>query len=308
MATRTRRTIVRALPAGSYLEWSPIIAGAIGAAAISFLLLTFGASIGLTLTSPWPNSGMTVWAAVIAVGWWSIMVQIGSFFVGGYLAGRMRAGWGDADIDESRFRDGAHGFMVWALGIIVGAAILALSGGAALKTAAMSGSTVAAGAASGNANALSTSPVDYAVDNLLRPVPRSGGATLSTPFPGSPAQSQSNNPALRDEARRIFTASIKNGELTAADRDYLTDSVATRTGLPQADAQKRVDQSVTQVRDLEVKSRAAADKARKAGIVGGFLTAATLLIGLAAAAAGAALGGRHRDEGTTAHLFGHRFW
>lgn len=303
MAIRTRRALVRAFPGGSYLEWGPVIAGALGAAAISFLLLTFGASIGLTLSSPWPNSGVSIYAIVLAVAWWMVIVQIGSFFAGGYLAGRMRMRWNDTAA-EAQFRDGAHGFLVWAIGILVGAFILAVTGGATLKTAAQSGSMVAAGAASGNANSLASSPVDYAVDSLLRPVPRGSGAT---PL-GATAQSQNNNPALRDEARRIFSASIKNGELTAADRDYLTDSVATRTGLPQTDAQKRVDQSIGQARDLEIQSRVAADKARKAGIIAGFLAAASLLISLAAAAAGARLGGRHRDEGTTAHLFGHQFW
>ncbi len=309
MAIRTRRGLARAIPSGSYVEWSPVIAGAIGAAAISFLLLTFGATIGLTFTSPWSGSGASVYATVIAVAWWAVIVQIGSFFAGGYLAGRMRVRWANSDLEEAQFRDSTHGFLVWALGVLVGALILAMTGGATLKAAAQSGATVAAGAASGNANTLGTSPVDYAVDSLLRPVPRGTTTPASvTPFPTAPAQSQNNNPALRDEARRIFTASINNRELTAADRDYLADSVASRNGLTQADAQKRVTDSITQARDLEIKARVSADKARKAGIIGGFLAAASLLISLAAAAGGARLGGAHRDEGTTAHLFGHRFW
>jgi hypothetical protein len=36
------------------------MAGAVLAAAFSFVLLTFGAAIGLSATSPWPNSGMSV--------------------------------------------------------------------------------------------------------------------------------------------------------------------------------------------------------------------------------------------------------
>ncbi|MGI8527622.1 MAG: hypothetical protein ACR2K5_15910 [Pseudolabrys sp.] len=310
MALRTRRGIVRAIPSGSYVEWGPIIAGAVGASAISFLLLTFGASVGLTFTSPWSSSGTSIWVTVIAVAWWAVVVQIGSFFAGGYLAGRMRMRWADSDLDEAQFRDSTHGFLVWALGVLAGALILAMTGTATLKAAAQGGSTIAAGAASGNANTLSTSPIDYAVDSMLRPAPRvSSGAqsqaTLAQPFAG---QTQNNNPALRDEARRIFTASINNRELTAADRDYLAESIAARDGLSPSDAQKRIDQSIGQARDLEIKARASADKARKAGIIGGFLAAASLLVSLAAAAGGARLGGAHRDEGTTAHLFGHRFW
>src|SRR5689334_705623 len=133
MATRRRATAVMA--GASYVEWSPVIAGAVGAAAISFLLLTFGASIGLTLTSPWPNSGISIWATVLAVGWWAVMVEIGSFFAGGYLAGRVRGTWADNDRSESRFRDSTHGFLVWALSVLIGALLLAFTTGTAAKTA-----------------------------------------------------------------------------------------------------------------------------------------------------------------------------
>ena len=44
-------------PGSSFVEWGSVLAGAVLAAAISFVLLTFGAAIGLSATSPWPNSG-----------------------------------------------------------------------------------------------------------------------------------------------------------------------------------------------------------------------------------------------------------
>src|SRR3954453_12988940 len=106
---RARTLVSGGAAGGSYVEWSAVIAGAIGASALSFLLLTFGGAIGLTLTSPLPNaSGLSAWGTMIAVTWWAVAVQIGSFFAGGYLAGRMRARWREADRNESRFRDGAH--------------------------------------------------------------------------------------------------------------------------------------------------------------------------------------------------------
>ena len=96
--------------------------------------------------------------------------------------------------------------------------------------------------------------------------------------------------------------------MTARDRDYLTPVVANRTGLPEAEAQKRVDEAVTEAKNLEIKAREAADKARKTALITGFLAAASLLIGLAVACAGASLGGRHRDENRSPEFFGHRFW
>jgi hypothetical protein len=53
--------------------------------------------------------------------------------------------------------------------------------------------------------------------------------------------------------------------------------------LPEADAQNRVDAAVNEARDLEIKAREQADKARRAAIVTGFIAAASLLISLVAA-------------------------
>jgi hypothetical protein len=277
-----------------YLDWGPVFGGAIGAAALSFLFLTFGGAIGLSITSPWPNSGVSMMTVAIVVALWMAIVQIVSFAAGGYLAGRLRSSWADTTLVEHQFRDGAHGFMVWATGVVLGAIILGMTGAGALSTLTRSGSLVAAGAASG---ALATGPADYAVDLLLRPGPRAGQA--------QPAQ---NVDGLRMEAGRIFISAINNRALTARDRDHLTQVVAARTGLPEAEAQRRVDAAVTEARDLEIKAREKADKARKAALIAGFIAAATLLISLAAACAGASLGGRHRDENKAPEFLGYRFW
>ena len=89
----------------SYIEWGPIFAGSIVAAALSFLLLTFGGAVGLSLTSPWPNAGAKLWVVALALAWWMVLVQIGSFAAGGYLAGRMRSRWNDTRSAEGGFRD-----------------------------------------------------------------------------------------------------------------------------------------------------------------------------------------------------------
>lgn len=77
--------------ARSYVEWAPIFAGAITAAAVSVLLLAFGSAIGLTGVSPWPDSGMPWWLLALIAAFWFLLVQIGSYAAGGYLAGRLRA-------------------------------------------------------------------------------------------------------------------------------------------------------------------------------------------------------------------------
>ena len=82
-----------------------------------------------------------------------------------------------------------------------------------------------------------------------------------------------------------------------------------QTGMPQADAEKRVDDAFSQLKAAEQKARDAAEHARKVALIAAFLAAATLAIGCAAACAGAGLGARHRDEKTLVVLFGsRRFW
>ena len=54
------------------------------------------------------------------------MVAVGSFALGGYIAGRVRSTW-KASSDEVEFRDGVHGLIAWALGVMLGAALLALT-------------------------------------------------------------------------------------------------------------------------------------------------------------------------------------
>lgn len=305
----TISTPVGAVARPSYLEWGPIFAGAVGAGALSFLLLTFGATVGLTLTSPWPYEGVSASRVAIAVGIWAVMVQVVSFAAGGYLAGRMRGSF-DATVEERQFRDGAHGFTVWATGVMIGALLLAVAGTATAFTASHSAATIAAGAASGisarGTETLARTPADYAVDLLLRPAPAAaaGQPAAGTNMPNS----QPVDASLRAESTRIFRTAIDNRALTQRDRDYLVQLVAARTGLPEAEAQKRVEDAVKEAQSLEVKARETADKARKTAVITGFMAAASLLIGLAAACAGASLGGRHRDDNLTPAFYGRRFW
>lgn len=311
MTALTAATEVVARP--RYFEWAPVLAGAVAASALSFLFLTFGATMGLTLTSPWPYEGVSAARVAIAVGIFAVLVQIGSFAAGGYLAGRMRSNW-DGIMEERDFRDGAHGFMVWATGVVFGAIVIALVGGATAFTATRSASMIAAGAAGGataqGSQVLARSPADYAVDLLLRPAPTNANQAASPSVPGAPAadSGRAPNESLRAETTRIFRTAIDNRALTQRDRDYLAQVVAARAGLPEAEAQKRVDEAVREAQTLEVKAREAADKARKTAVITGFMAAASLLLGLAAACIGASLGGRHRTENLSPAFFGRRSW
>lgn len=312
--TTTPATAVVAsdLPAGRYVDWGPIILGTLGALAIMVVLMTFGGALGLSVVSPQPYAGLSAQALAVLAGLYAALVHVASFSAGGYLAGRMRTPWATSDTVESHFRDGAHGLGVWALGVVVGAA-LALSGVSGVVKAITGATTAVAAAGTAGAAAnpqtpaalqqISMQPTDYAVDRLLAPGPNPAApATAGGAAAGSRAD-------LAAPIARAFAANMKNPQLDARDRAWLASLVSQRTGLSQADAEKRVDEAFAELKAAEQKARDAADKARKATLIAGFLAAATMAIGAAAACAGAALGARHRDDRTLVVLFGsRRFW
>src|SRR6188768_3606575 len=171
-----------ATASASFVEWGSVLAGAALAAAISLVLLTFGAAIGLSATSPWPNSGMSAKVIASVAVFWAMAQQIGAFMAGGYVAGRMRSRWHETG-HEAEFRDGLHGGLVWAVGVVIGAALFLSAAGAAAKTGAeLAGRTAASTIASTN------DPKDAVLDTMLRPMVAQAGA------PTSPAAAAAASP------------------------------------------------------------------------------------------------------------------
>ena len=295
-----------------YLEWGPVILGALGATAVSLVLLTFGAALGLSVVSPYAYAGISAKGLAVLTGTYVALVTVASFGAGGYLAGRLRSPWTGAvgnELNESHFRDGSYGFGVWALAVLLGSALAVSGVGGVLKTAVQSTTAVAAAGAAGAAsnpnasaalNRLSMAPTDFAVDRVLAPTSPPAGAAATPP---------SSRADLVQPVARVFASNLANPQLNAADRTYLVELVMQQTGLPQADAEKRVDQAFADLKAAEQKARDTAEQARKATLIAAFLAAATLAIGCAAACAAASLGGRHRDENTLVVFWGsRRFW
>jgi hypothetical protein len=304
MATVTVPAAVNAatVPVRS-LEWTPLILGALGATAISVVLLTFGAALGLSVVSPYPFAGLSARATAVLAGTYTAIAMVAAFAAGGYLAGRLRTPWPAGNEVEQHFRDGAHGFGVWALGVVLGACLVAGGASTAIKAAVQSGTVVAAAGVAGaasNANRPTMDPTLYAADRLLAPNPTPTGPV--TPAITSRAE-------LSAPMARTFAIGLRDGQLSARDRTYLGQLVVQQTGLSQENAERRVDETFNELKATEAQLRAAADTARKAALIAAFLAAATLAIGCAAACAGAAVGARHRDENTLLVLFGsRRFW
>jgi hypothetical protein len=275
-AANERSAAVGNEASSSAVSWPAIFAGAFAALALSVVLTSLGAGLGLTTISAWPNAGASVTTFTISAGIGLIVVQWLSSALGGFITGRLRTKWTGVHTHEVFFRDTAHGFLSWALTTIVGTVLLA---GAASSI--VSGGVHAASAVAGGAAQAASGVSGYAVDSLFR--------------------SERNNASVGDQdvtgqASRILANGVRNGDVPPADRSYLAQLVAAKTGVSQTDAQKRVDDTVTATKEAETKARGAADAARKAAATFAIFTALSLMIGAFVACAAAAYGGTIRDE------------
>lgn len=267
----------------SYVDWPAIIAGVALASAISVVLISFGSAVGLNFLEFEYGNGPNPIFVGIAAATWLLWVQISSFMAGGYLTGRLRRRYFDANEDESDLRDGAHGLLVWAGAVILGT-IIAVNGlGAAANTigsAAATVTTAASNTAEGAADAMD--PNAYFIDTMFRS-----------------NQPAANAEEARAEAGRIFAqAALGDGTVAEADRTYLASVVAANTGLTPEESQARVDQTIQSVATARDEAADAARIARNTTIIAAFLLSASLLVSAIGAYWAAQKGGNHRDKNT----------
>jgi hypothetical protein len=259
----------------SYLSWSAIFAGASVAAAASFVLISFGATLGLSVASPSSTWRDTSTSLAIVGGLWLLLTALASFGLGGYLSGRLRKTLVGVDADEVEFRDGVHGLVTWALAVLVAASLAASTGHSLSERLNLTSPT-----------ASTAEPLlAFELDRLFR---SDHGPIVST-----------NDQQIREQAARILTTALGHSGIAPEDRAYLVQMVSARTGLSSSDAEARVNQAFDQ-------SREAISRARRSGVILGFMIAASLLIGLAIAWIAAASGGQHHDN-KTAHIFWRRW-
>ena len=250
-----------------FIHWGAVIAGAIFASALSFVLITFGTALGLSIASPTPTWREASVGLSLLSGLFLILVALASFGAGGYIAGRLRTRWSaTASRDEVEFRDGIHGLLAWGVAVGLSALLAAATAGAVA-------SRLAPPATSPSAS--SGEPIfAYELDRLFRADRNPADADLSY---------------MRAAAGRIILAASGRRGFAADDRAYLVRLVSGYTGLAQADAERRVDETV-------VRATTAVRKARRTAVILAFSTATALLLGAAVAWFAAGAGGRHRDD------------
>ncbi len=298
----------------SGVSWSAIIAGAFTAIAVSIIIVSLGTGIGFVLVSPYSYSSPSASTMTVIGALWLVFAQAVGFATGGYVAGRLRRPPAPMHDNEVKFRDGAHGLVVWAIGVVVSSLILAT----AVEKIGSAAGTAAAGATVMGASAASQTPsMAYFTDALLRPNPQSvgnnaanGAAPNAAPANGGaaagdaagaanaagsngPASNSGNAASERGQINRILITSMGANGMSNDDRTYLAQIVSAQTGLSQEDAQRRVDDVVNRAKQDATQ---AAETARKAAAYVSFWTFMSLLFGAVCATLGGVLGGDLRDE------------
>jgi len=267
VAISERTEIVAVGTATSFLQWTPVFAGALVASAVSLVLIAFGTALGLAIVSSSPIWRDTSPALTMVSGLFLLLAALVSFGVGGYVAGRLRERWDPAaHSDLAEFRDGTHGIVAWALAVVIIGVV------AAASVASFASKT--APPATSSATTTGEPLIAYELDRLFR---------------GDRRAVEGDITYARAEAGHILLAATGRRGITPEDRAYLATLVAARTGIAQPDAERRVEDAITA-------ATTAVQKARRSAVILGFATAASLLAGAAAAWYAASAGGRHRDN------------
>jgi hypothetical protein len=286
----SRAAIADREAAESAVSWAAVLAGAVVASAFSLALVALGAAIGLGSVSPWSNHNpsATIFGGLTVA--WFIAVELFAAGIGGYIAGRLRTRWVSAHTDEIFFRDTAHGLLVWGVGAVLSALLLTSAATSAASGVARAGEAaiqaVGATAAGPGTQAVASagSPTAYFTDMLFR---------TDHPSSTDPTASQA-------EMGRIFARALSSGDLPAGDKTYVAQMVASRTGLSQPDAEKRVtavfDQAKSAAAQTAQKAKEAADVARKTGVYVALWAFVSLLVGAFSACFMATVGGHARDN------------
>ena len=300
-----------AVNSASAVSWGAIFAGAAAAASLALMLLMLGAGLGLTSISPWENQGFAAGTVGIAAIAWLTFTQIVASGMGGYLAGRLRTKWVDTHTNEIYFRDTAHGFLTWAVALLVSAVLLtttisSLIGGSAKVIGSVAGGATATAVnnAGEGSSMLSKSSMEYFTRSLFRAsgstpagnsnAPGNDGMAMNQPVPP-----KAETPAQLAEVTGIFANSIYSGALPKDHLTYVAQLVSQITGISQQEAEQRVqavyNKAQANLKEAKDKAQQAADAARKTTSYVTLWSFISLLIGAFVASLCATYGGRQRD-------------
>jgi hypothetical protein len=244
--------------AAAGISWPAVFAGAFGMGALGIILMVLGAGVGLSSVSPWPQAGTDAVRISAGTVIWVILVQLIASAVGGYLAGRLRTKWVSLHTHEVFFRDTAHGFIAWCVAMVLTTILFA----------------------------------GYLVSFSAKPASATGANQSATYFTARLFRGASPNATdqtVRNEAAVVLANALGHPDTASDDQVYLTDVVASATGLSKPEAAQRVTETIAADRE-------ATDAARKAVAHSLYWLFVAFLVGAFCASYAATMGGKLRDE------------
>jgi len=300
----------------SAVSWGAILAGSAASAALSLILLILGVGLGLSVVSPWANSGASATTISISSIIWLTLSALIAAALGGYLAGRLRVKWIKVHTDEVYFRDTAHGFLTWAISLLLTAALWASVIGAIVSGTIQAGASVVGGVATTTVAAISaggaaagtetekpgsdTKSMGYFIDSLFRKDLNTSSDSTSYENDTNAALTSADDRRPATEVARIFLKSIQTGNLEKEDSRYVSQIVAQHTGLTQEEAEKRVKDTYGRIqkelKDAETAAKEVVDQMREASVYTSLWMFISLLASAFIASLAATYGGRQRDS------------
>lgn len=251
---------------GERLRWGIVVAGAVGAIAVTFFLLTLGSGVGLSFVSV-PRATSHPQALLTGAAIYFFASQAFGFAVGGYLVGRL-IGPEVETRKEEEFRAAANGFTMWAVAAVASLLIVGISSRVAE-------STIVPGSGTAQVPATSiASPSRYWLDLLFRP-----------------AQNSALVDADKAEAGRILLASAPL-QTNDVDTARIAKLVSQDTGVSVTTAMSRVADVEAR---MMARTRENAERARKAAASFALWTAFALLFGAVVSVA-SAISARWTDD------------
>lgn len=262
------------------VSWGAVLAGVVVALAIGLTLNLLGLGIGATTIDATARSTPDASSLGIGAAIWILIANLIALGIGGYVAARLS---GTADGTDGTL----HGMAVWGACALLSVILL---GNAAVGLASSAPRAGSAASAAGRevSDRTDTGTVQSAAQSVLR---RAQDA-LNTG--GDPAQMTSDQ--RKAEMGRLVTKRVTDGNLALAERERLTRLAAAEFGISQQDAEARiqqVEQQTTQaLNEAKESARKVADASAKGASIAAFTGFLALVLGAAAAVAGARRGTR----------------
>jgi len=264
------------------VSWGAIMAGAVVAVTIGFMLNILGAAIGVSAIDA--VEGDTPAASTFGIGAaiWLLVATLIGLGVGGYTAARLS---GTADKTDASL----HGVGVWAIGFLLSAVLLGNLAAGAASSVASAASSLVGGVARTAGSAVS------GVANQANPQAMLERARAGLSGSSEPARMTTEQRSA--EITSILASGVASGALSDPERQRLAALVSAEAGIPQQEAMQRVQayeaEAQRTARDAAERAKRAADAAATGASTAAYAVFGTLLLGAIAAVLGARAGTRN---------------